>query len=128
MRVAIIPALLSGCALVATGTFDPVEYDRWIGVTSSAQVISTLCPKPDQASLGAENLLSVVEYALLYSSTKIKSDRVTTAGAVVQGLARDLNTRYKTDKHPTTAYCQLKLKEIEIASKTIAASLAKKEM
>lgn len=130
MRVALFlpTVLLAGCAFVATTTFDPVEYDRWIEVTHSAQTVKRLCKDPEIAGVAGEALHEATEYALLYSSTKIKSDRITVAAQIVDGLVNDFNKRYDNGAKPSKAYCELKTTEIETAAKSIAASIAKKEM
>lgn len=130
MRLTILlPAIvLSGCAVVATTTFDPVEYDKWIEVTHTAAVVRSLCDNSEQASIAGEALQQVVEYATLYSTTKIKSSNIAAASKTVLNLTAEFNQRYTAKSSPSKGYCVLKTTEIEMAAKAIASSIAKKEM
>ena len=119
-------AVLSGCALVATTVFDPVEYDQWTRTAYAAQQTTKLCDT-NEAIIGVKLLASQIEYATLYSSGKVQNARVQEAAGLVKTMSTEFTKRYE-GAVPSAAYCKIKAHEIETASRRIAESLSKKEM
>lgn len=122
----LIPLALSACAVVATADFDPNEYGSWIETSYAAKQAKSLCGKQDMTSV-IEVVQHAAGFAALYSGTKPLNQRVANGAAIIVNLTDDLRARYALDV-PSTSYCQLKLTEIDVAARTIATSLSKKEM
>lgn len=124
MKLALLlPVLLSGCALVATTTFDPMEYNHWLSVSYTAHQTRKVCGT-EKLPAAVENLTGTLEYATLYSSSKILNSRIASAAQTITSLTAELKAR----TNPSLGYCEIKVLEIELAAKAVAESLSKKEM
>lgn len=117
---------LTGCAAFSTTSFDPVEYDHWIYVSYTADRAVQSCGTTEEF-YRVGGLVQYSNLATRYSSSKISNKKIAEAAAIVNGLVAELAVKYEDDKSPSEGYCKLKLREIDVAARTLAESLSKKE-
>jgi hypothetical protein len=120
---------LSGCAGLTGFTnsyFDSNEYGRYIDISTGTRLGVKNCDDKIRAAAYVETLSTETEFAVRYSASKIRNQRITAAGKELQALVTELGDRY-SKQAPSVGYCQLKLVQISVAAETIATSIGKKE-
>ena len=125
----VLTLALSGCSGLTGFTnsyFDSNEYGRYIDISTTSRLSVQHCDDKISAAAISQVLSTQTEFAVRYSASKIRNDRVTKAGKELQGLVTELADRY-SKQAPSTGYCQLKLGQISVAAETIATSIGKKE-
>ena len=123
---AVLAIALSGCAGLTNSYFDPIEYGRYIDISTSTKLTIKSCGDKNTIAAYTQVLSTATEYAVRYSENKIQNQRVHAASKELQGLVVELADRY-SKQTPSEAYCQLKLAQVSVAAETIAHSIGKKE-
>lgn len=110
---------LSSCSVI---TYDSLQYDRFITLQEKLEQLKLNCGK-FEAVAKVKELKGYVDHMDRYAAHRIGAPEVASATASINLMVLELASQYDANNSPTSAYCQVKVDNINAGVSTIISAL-----
>ena len=119
LSVVAVVVLLSACAFPSK--FDSNEQARITDIVTWTVDEKAVCENANRAFLVARDVDDHARWLVIYGGSIPDNDALTTMYVRLREISRDMVKRYGQgpDKDPSRTYCELKVKNINRAAKTM---------
>lgn len=117
---------LSGCASLK---YDPVEYDRFVTISTTAELGKDLCSSPMDVIPVASHLVVLSKLAVNNAKyrTKVNEEKMATE---IYEMTKELRSKYGVNENvafvASKGYCEIKMTNISVAAKIAAQAVGSK--